>query len=157
VSRQNKEIGMKVILSADGTDEGAAARQWCAANLHAGDSVIAVVGVNQFGEFVLGVPPFDALGGEPELLAGVKGEYCRPLTEIGLACDARLLRDSQRRAVIEVAETERADLIVIGKRPHGWIADLVLGEVIGQVVHHPPCPVLLVPTETHASRAVSRR
>src|SRR5204863_1051380 len=111
----------------------------------------------QFGEFVLGVPPFDALGGEPELLAGLEREYCRPLTEIGLACDARFRPGSQRRAVVDVAETERADLIVIGKRPHGWIADLVLGEVIGQVVHHPPCPVLLVPTETHAARATPRR
>jgi hypothetical protein len=52
----------------DGREEGDEARQWCVDHLSPGEAVIVVVGVNMMGEFVLGVPPFDALGGENELV-----------------------------------------------------------------------------------------
>jgi len=34
---------------------------------------------------------------------------------------------------------------VIGKRPHGRVVDVVIGEVAAQLVHHPPCPLVVVP------------
>ena len=137
---------MNVILSTDLADEGLAARQWCAANLHAGDSVVVVVGVHQVGEFLLSMPPFDTLDGEPALLAKVERDYCGPLTETGFKCGVRLVRHAQGRAVVEVAEKERADLIVMGKHPHGRFGGALLGEAASYVVHHHPCPVLIVPT-----------
>ena len=36
-------------------------------------------------------------------------------------------------------------MIVVGKRPHGAVADAMLGEVAVQLAHHPPCPVVVVP------------
>ena len=50
-------------------------------------------------------------------------------------------------AVVEVAIANDADLVVVGKRPHGWMADAILGEVANQVVHHPACPIVVVPTD----------
>ncbi len=52
----------------------------------------------------------------------------------------------QGRALTDVAANEHADLIVVGKRPHGWLVDAVRGELAGRLVHHPPCPVVVVPS-----------
>ena len=75
--------------------------------------------VSQLGELVLGVPPFDSNGGDAAILARVERDYCRPLSERGLDCHARLVLERPGQALLEVAGRGRADLIVIGKRPTG--------------------------------------
>jgi nucleotide-binding universal stress UspA family protein len=136
---------MRVVLSADGTGEGQAASHWCATHLGADDSVIAVLGINQLGEFVMGVPPFDEMAVMPDLMAKVQRECCDPVAAAGVRCETRVVSHGQARALSDVARRVHADLIVIGKRPHGALVDAVLGEVAGQLVHHPPCPVVVVP------------
>jgi nucleotide-binding universal stress UspA family protein len=55
--------------------------------------------------------------------------------------------------VVDVATAEGADLIVIAKRPHSRLGDAVWGEAANQVVHHPPCPVVVVPTASRRADA----
>lgn len=136
---------MKVVLSADGSPEAVGASEWYLKNLSAGDVVLAVAGLSQFGEFTLGVPLFDALGGEHALLERVEQRLCAPLADLGVRCRAILEPHSQARAVVDVAVREHADLIVLGKRPHGRIGDAVRDDVATKVLHHPPCPVMVVP------------
>lgn len=136
---------MKVVLSADGSPEAVGAGEWCVQHLTAGDEVLAVAGLSQFGEFALGVPPFDTLGGEHALLERVEQRLCAPLADVNVRCRAILEPHSQARAVAEVAAREHADLIVLGKRPHGRIGDAVRDDVATKVLHHPPCPVVVVP------------
>lgn len=61
--------------------------------------------------------------------------------------------------ICELARTWNADLIVLGRRGHQGIKEIVLGSVSNYVVHHAPCSVLVVqgavsdmendPTQTH--------
>ena len=137
---------MKVVLSAETGPAGDAAREWCIAHLAPSDEVIAVVGLSNVNELVLGVPPFDGMVTEGELVAVVEHDFCRRLNKAGIPSVARFRRETQARAVADAAADEDADLIVIGKRPHSWLADAVLGPVAVHVVHHPPCPVVVVPS-----------
>ena len=141
---------MKVVMSADSTDEGAHARRWCAEHLVPGDTVIAVVGINPVGELVMGLPPFDSMGDERSVLARVEREHCTPLRGRGLECRPRVDAHGQTHAVLDAAAEEHADLIVVGKRPRGPVGDVVWGEVATHLVHHPPCPVVIVPVVSPA-------
>lgn len=47
-------------------------------------------------------------------------------------------------AIVEAAEAEEADLIVVGTRGRNRVERWVLGSVSDHVVRHAPCPVLIV-------------
>jgi nucleotide-binding universal stress UspA family protein len=144
---------MKVVLSADALDKGRCSRQWCIGHLGPGDMVVAVAGLPPFTGFVFGAPLVDRVETEHELLIQTDREYCEPIRATGAACDARIVPGGQARAVVDVARTEGAHLIVIAKRPHSRVGDAVWGEAANQVVHHPPCPVVVVPTASRRADA----
>jgi nucleotide-binding universal stress UspA family protein len=48
------------------------------------------------------------------------------------------------RKILEVAEEERADLIVLGSRSMSRLEEIVAGNPSHKVVHAAKCPVLLV-------------
>ena len=47
--------------------------------------------------------------------------------------------------ILEAARNESCDLIVTGNRGHSAWVGLALGSVSQRVLHHAPCPVLVVP------------
>lgn len=46
--------------------------------------------------------------------------------------------------IVEVADVEKADLIVMSPRPHGTMRRFFLGSVTDRVTREAPCPVLSV-------------
>lgn len=62
---------------------------------------------------------------------------------------------SPRRAIVEYASTQRADLIVMGTHGYGPVTHLVLGSVAESVVRHAHCAVLTVPPSAARSAPLS--
>ena len=91
-------------------------------------------------------------GGLPE---SVRDEMVRHHQEIaaaaekdlqgtGLATEARVVSGDPREALIEVARSINADLLVVGSHGRSGLAKLLMGSVASHVVSHAPCNVLVV-------------
>ncbi len=46
--------------------------------------------------------------------------------------------------IVEVAEEEKCDLIVMGAKKRNWIRKILGDNVVEKVIHSAPCPVLVV-------------
>lgn len=66
------------------------------------------------------------------------------LTEQGVQCAGHLVPDDPATAVIEVAEREGADLVVVGSRGIGRVKRFLRGSVSARVANHAPMSVLIV-------------
>jgi nucleotide-binding universal stress UspA family protein len=140
---------MKAVLAATSLAESHPALEWCKEHLHPGDVVTVVYGVSGLGEFALGLPPFDTLGGEAELRAQFRKTYCTPLNQAGIDAELRIEVESTSRALVEVAKDVGADMIVVAKQRHRAAVDAILGSPAVHLAHDPPCPVVIIPAAAH--------
>lgn len=74
----------------------------------------------------------------------------RTLREVGISTEGRVLSGDPRETLVQAAQSERADLVVVGSHGRTGIARMMLGSVSSHVVTHAPCSVLVV---KHAGRA----
>lgn len=66
------------------------------------------------------------------------------LSESRIVFERDLLEGPAADAILSVAETRDADLVIMGTRGLGAVKGLVFGSVATKVSHQAPCPVLLV-------------
>ncbi len=71
-------------------------------------------------------------------------EALEALQGTGIVVETELLEGPTAEAILKVAETRKADLIVLGARGLSPITGLLLGSVSQKILHHAPCPVLVV-------------
>jgi hypothetical protein len=135
----------KVVLSLDGSNASHAAVQWCAQHLASATMVIAVCGISELGEFVIGIPPFDLPSSEAGIEECVQYEWTEPLRRAGLQCEPRLVHRRQAAALLQVVADEQPDALVIGKPARRTLRDIVGGSALNKVIHHAGCPIVLVP------------
>jgi nucleotide-binding universal stress UspA family protein len=135
----------RILVGVDGSDNGRRALEWglvLAGRFHS--EIVAVHAIGLLTHLDPG-PPVPSQAHLEELRHTFQTEWCASLAASGLA-HRMLCRDGPPVSVLlEVAESEAVDLIVLGRRGTGGSAELLLGSTSHQVAEQSGRPVLIVP------------
>ena len=89
----------------------------------------------------------------PDFWSNVKAEaeqslsgLARDLKERGLEVEQLVREGYPASVIVDEAESQGADLIVIGTHGHSGLKHMLLGSIAERVVQKAPCPVLTVKT-----------
>jgi len=146
----------RIVVGVDGSEHSEAAIKW-AVRMAKGmrSEVVAVFAI---------APPFYFDAGfttpvappqlDEEWRAGIKAEFeekwCKSLRDAGIKYRT-ILEDGRPASVIaNVADSVNADLIVVGRRGRGGVAELILGSVSHELVMHSKRPILVISTNPSA-------
>ena len=81
---------------------------------------------------------------DESVTAKIEAGIERTITAIGRPAEGRVVHGDPAIEICRVAEEGRFDLVVIGSHGSGFLKRVVLGSVSHHVLHHAPCPVLVV-------------
>lgn len=81
-----------------------------------------------------------------ETLSGKTAELLRGVPEVELSV---VQHPSPGRALVEIAEDEDVDMVILGSHGRSGLSRAFLGSVAERVVRHAPCPVLVVRGRCH--------
>jgi nucleotide-binding universal stress UspA family protein len=137
----------RIAIGVDGSESSAAALKWAIRLAKGmGSQVIAI--------YALDIPvyllePYDIpIQFDEDWRAAMKSDFenkwCKPLKVAGVRYRT-VMEDGRAATVISaVAEREDADVIVVGRRGRGGVAELLLGSASHELVLHSKRPVMVV-------------
>lgn len=149
---------MKVMIATDGTEEA----------VHAAREAVRLLRPDARIELVTVIParpdPMEDAGGiegpaitdreadEEWGRAVTAGREALERTERAMDVEvdeAKLVPTSERtdQALVALVHEEGPDLLVLGSRELGWFDRMLRGSVGERLLHHPPCPLLIVGRE----------
>ncbi len=73
-------------------------------------------------------------------------ELRRPLDAQGIPCTTKFTQGHAVASILDEARQVAADYIVMGSHGHGAFYELLAGSTTHGVLHHAPCPVLVLPS-----------
>lgn len=83
---------------------------------------------------------------EREDVDAMLNQVAAPLKERGIDVKVTARQGNPADAILDVAEEERAGLIVVGNKGMAGARRFLLGSVPNKISHHAPCSVLIVRT-----------
>lgn len=135
----------RVVVGADGSENGLAAARWVA-GAASGTSAHIVVA---FVQHPADGPHGDSSPEREELRQRTLEGPTRVLEEAGVEAESRaLISTSPAEGLLGEARRERADLVVVGMRGLGGFLGLRVGRVALRTLHEADVPVVLVPPDT---------
>jgi nucleotide-binding universal stress UspA family protein len=142
----NVDATERIVVGVDGSEVARGALHWALGEARLRNAAVDVVYawhppyIDSHPFAVVDLPPGESELSARQLLDSVVEETD---TSGAPAVEPLLVYDSAARALLDTAKG--ADLLVVGSRGHGGFAGLLLGSVSHQVVHHAPCPVVVIP------------
>ena len=141
----------RIIVGVDGSPESIEALKWAFDEARCRQG--SVVALHAWHDVYASGAPY-TVAVDPKLYTDAGHRLLeRALAEAAPGADLevhrRVVHNGPASAILEAAED--ADLIVVGSRGRGGFAGLLLGSVSQQVVHHAPCPVVVIPASWHAT------
>ena len=140
----------RIVVGVDGSAQSAAAVEW-AVRLAKGmrSQITAVFAIHMPIYFAseYGAPfQFDQQWRD-DMKEEFENKWCKPLIVSGVRYRT-VMEDGRPASVIDaVADRENADLVVVGRRGRGDVAELVLGSVSHELVLNSKRPILVISPE----------
>lgn len=140
----------KIVVGVDGSDNAARALEWSI-------EVARQTGAEVVAGYSINIPPPETSfveGGMPiyyptEMEEGLRTEFeekwCAPLRRSGLPYRTEVGHGPAAAWLVDLADREHAELVVVGRRGRGAVAELLLGSVSRELTHQSPRPVVVVP------------
>ncbi|HET6164456.1 MAG TPA: universal stress protein [Planctomycetota bacterium] len=101
------------------------------------------LGMANTAPFPMAPPVADADGLERRALSKYRSQIARFSEDAARSADVEIVFDAAYAAIVDAAESRRADLVVVGSRGSSALRRMVLGSVAESVVWHAHCPVLV--------------
>jgi len=139
---------MRVLLAVDGSDPSLEAAR-SLAHLSPAEEIVLLHAIETPSMYFLSGPEV-VLGDTTLLQREIEARGRELLERVAAllppagAVTRRLAAGSAAAAILEAADRERADLIVLGARGLGRLKEMVVGSVSHRVLHHAPCPVWVI-------------
>jgi nucleotide-binding universal stress UspA family protein len=139
----------RIVVGVDGSDQSALALDW-------GIDLARALKAEVIAVFAVHIPPYAYAGYETvapiglddrftaELKHAFEDEWCAPLKSSGLKFQTLMETGRPAQVISDAADNLNADLIVVGRRGRGEVAELLLGSVSHELSHHSRRPVVLV-------------
>ncbi|HET9075842.1 MAG TPA: universal stress protein [Acidimicrobiales bacterium] len=143
-----------IVVGVDGSPNSRAATEW-AAGLAArlGAVVVAVHALGLLEQMEPGAQPQPAEAHVPEIDRMFSEEWCAPLAGAGVAHRREMRYGPPVQVLLEAAEDENADLLVVGSRGCGGPSALLLGSTSSRLANASGRPVVIVPLPERPARA----
>ena len=93
------------------------------------------------------IPPPDAYVGsttEDAITDAARAEVEAAIAGLGVEAEPRVEYGDPAGVICEIAAAENFDLVVVGSHGSGVLKRALVGSVSHYVLHHAPCPVLVV-------------
>jgi len=132
----------RILVGVDGSDTAAAALGWAGRLAHVVGAEVVVATVFQPDQAEVSPDRYEALTQSAERLLDT--EWSEPLSGSG-AARRSLLLTGQPDALLEAAEREDVDLVVVGPRGHGRFARMHIGSLAHHLAHYTTRPLAIVP------------
>jgi nucleotide-binding universal stress UspA family protein len=134
----------RVVVGVDGSEHAARALAWAAGLAgETGAEVVAVHIASLLVRTEAGLAP--SLPEHDRLHAELNGPWTEPLRRAGVPHRCRLEDGNPVMKLLEVADEEDADFVVVGSRGSGGFSELHLGSTSHQVALYSHRPVVIVP------------
>jgi nucleotide-binding universal stress UspA family protein len=91
------------------------------------------------------VPPLYADVDREKIREELRDQWCKQLQDADVSFAAEVIDGYPANVIIETAQREKADLVVVGRRGLGGFAKLVLGSTTRRLSSHLDRPLVIVP------------
>jgi nucleotide-binding universal stress UspA family protein len=135
----------RIIVALDGSEHGYRALEYARSLADCFGATLWLVHAFPRTSDLLGYENYEKLVARRESAGQlILNEARRRLDETSFAVQEELIEEPAAEAILAVAETQQADLIVMGTRGLSSLQGLLLGSISNKVIHHAACPVMLV-------------
>lgn len=139
--------GFRIVAGVDGSAPSRLALEWAVTEARLRHGQVRAVTAWEFPPVTVGM---EGLVRDPDVFPQaarlLQNEALKRVDSEGVMVTGDVIQGNTAAVLLRAAEN--ADLLVVGSRGLGGFTGLLLGSVSTQVLHHSPCPVLVVRSRT---------